>query len=555
VNVLKNRHRRASISGNANSIRASAVALAVILSVPVLLVVPLAGPVSPSEPSSPRLLDVQNGSSPFVSSSAGLSSFTIAATSGDTVFVGEVNNWGPPSDTLGSSWKLLINFGAESTLVYSATLASSGADTISIGSGNAGWAVEVATGSVLATGYGTDPATPTPIGTNSLFVFSDYSYSGHCPTSGGTAWQFGCVEGGCGCYWLGGFSQNAAAGIAAELSANLSSGGFMWFELYGPAVPPINVPVGPNPAQAALDPNGSQIWVSDVNAYEIYIINTTSLSVVKTIRLSIAPFGIAFSPNGSDAWVSGRYPNTVVEISTTTYSVIASIPIPVSDAFAYMLAVSPNGTQVWVTDYYHNVTIINASNALIMAEFLAIPYGDPGFVTAIAFSADGETVYLGLTATNNTSMGVVAYNATTRTLAWAQGLGGGISISGVIGSKNGEEVFVTNDTSPGSSFEILNATTGLIISRVTFPTLRTEDFSTLAESPDGSVVWFAASHPGSDEVLVAVYTANDMIAGTWTDPTVTGSTSLTMAPNGETIYTLTDGGSTYLSVYHPVYPN
>jgi YVTN family beta-propeller protein len=502
----------------------------------------LYGPV-PSAPSVP---------SPFDTIAGGVGNFTILATSGDSVFVGEVDNWGPPSDTMGSSWTLLLNFGQESTLVYRATFGSSGADTISIGSGNAGWAVEVLAGSVLAMGYGANPVTPAPIDTNALFLISDYSYSGHCPTSGGTSSQIDCVEAACGCYWLGSFSQSAPAGIRAELSTNSSSGGFMWLELNGPAVPPDHVEVGSNPGQAALDPNGSQVWVTDVDSRAISVVNTTSLAVVRTIFLSVEPFGIAFSPNGSAVWVSGRDPNTAVEISTTNYSVIATVAIPVPDAYAYMLAVSPNGSQVWVTDYYHNITIINATSATILTEFLTLPYDDPGFMTAISFSNDGQSVYIGYTASDNSSMGVVDYNATTRTINWAQGMGGGISFPGVLESRNGSEVFAVNDTPLGTAFTVLNATTGAVIATHPMPTLRTEDFSTLAESPDGSAVWFAASHPGSNAELVAVYTASALVAGMWADPTVSGSTSLTLAADGGTAYCPTDGGSSYLMVWSPL---
>ena len=309
---------------------------------------------------------------------------------------------------------------------------------------------------------------------------------------------------------------------------------------------PVQVEVGPNPAQAALTPDGAQIWVTDASSNQVYIINTSSLLVTRTIGLPTTPYGIAFSPNGSDAWVSGRNPNVAVELSTSTESVISTVSVPVLDAYPYMIAVSPNGTQVWMSEYYHNVTIINARTATIMSELLVLPQGDTGGVTAMSFSPDGRAVYFGFTGLPISSNVVVAYNATTRTMLWSSTIDCAGSVGGIIESPDEGNVYVLNDSTPGAEFNVLGAKEGSIVARIPLPTIRVEDFSTMAVTDGGYAVWFAGSEPGNDAVLVGVNSTADSIGVIDYDPDVNGSTSLSLAQNRGTAYALADGGSPYL---------
>jgi YVTN family beta-propeller protein len=308
----------------------------------------------------------------------------------------------------------------------------------------------------------------------------------------------------------------------------------------------VQVPVGPNPVQAALSPDAKQIWVTDASSDQVYIIDAGSLRVIQIIHLPTTPYGIAISPNGSDAWVSGRNPNVALELSTSSYSTVAVVAIPVSNAYPYMIAISPNGTEIWVSDYFANVTIINARTATIMAELLVLPQDSSGGATAMTFSPDGRVVYLGFTGLPISSDVLVAYNATTRAIIWSSNVQCAGSIAGIIESPDGKRVYVLNDSTPGAEFNVLGANAGDILARVPMPTIRVEDFSTLGFMYGGAAVWFAGSQPGNDAVLVGIGTTSYSVGVVDYDAAVNGSTSLIVAQNNATAYALGDGGSPYL---------
>ena len=315
----------------------------------------------------------------------------------------------------------------------------------------------------------------------------------------------------------------------------------------------VAVVLGPNPVQAVVTPNGSQVWVTDALLNTVYVVNSVTLQVEVQIPLPAAPYGLAFSPAGSSAWISARYPNMAIEVSTSNYSVVATVPIPVNDAYPYMIAVNPGNGDVWVSDYYHNITIINGTSATIESELLVLPPGDPGFVTAMAFGPNGQDVFVGYTAQSDPADGLVAYNASTGAVVWSDGVEDGGSFGGIAVSSDGRTLFALNDSTPGAEFSFVNAQTGAMFARTPLPAIRIEDFSTPAFTCDSTSVWFAASQPGIDGLLVGVSVATEKIVVEATDSDIPGSTSLSLTPSGQTAFAVgVDGAYKPLVAWSPI---
>ena len=148
------------------------------------------------------------------------------------------------------------------------------------------------------------------------------------------------------------------------------------------AVTTINV--GSGPEGVAVSPDGSSVWVANLDSDTVSRINTTT-NAVTPITVGDYPFGVAVSPDGSSVWVPNQGSNTVSRINTTTNAVtsitVGSGPIGV--------AVSPDGSSVWVTNQGGNtVSRINTTtNAVTSINVGDVPYG-------VVVSPDGSSVWV-----------------------------------------------------------------------------------------------------------------------------------------------------------------
>jgi hypothetical protein len=174
----------------------------------------------------------------FVSTGGGAGTFTISATSGDTLIVFEWDTQLTPHDSQSNTFGLVIASGVGLLAIWNTTLSATGTDTVTIGSGSPstfmGWGVTVADGRTLASGD-TNPATPSSLaeGAIGLFAASFHNNAG-CQTQGGTAWAVtGCLT--ISPFAEGAFSQNVTSGSSPEFSANATNGGtvddFVWTEI------------------------------------------------------------------------------------------------------------------------------------------------------------------------------------------------------------------------------------------------------------------------------------------------------------------------------------
>ena len=153
------------------------------------------------------------------------------------------------------------------------------------------------------------------------------------------------------------------------------------------AVTTINV--GSGPEGVAVSPDGSSVWVANLDSDTVSRINTTT-NAVTPITVGSTPFGVVVSPDGSSVWVTNYGSGTVSRINTTTNAVT---PITVGTN-PYGVVVSPDGSSVWVANLGSDtVSRINTTtNAVTPINVGNNPYG-------VAVSPDGSSVWV----TNNDS--------------------------------------------------------------------------------------------------------------------------------------------------------
>ena len=106
------------------------------------------------------------------------------------------------------------------------------------------------------------------------------------------------------------------------------------------------IPVGSFPYWVAVNPNGTQAYVTNYSSATVSVIKTANRAVVATIPVGSLPTGVAFTPDGTHANVTNTgYLGTVSVIDTASNTVVATIPV--NRPFA--VAVSPNGQDVYVS--------------------------------------------------------------------------------------------------------------------------------------------------------------------------------------------------------------
>lgn len=95
----------------------------------------------------------------------------------------------------------------------------------------------------------------------------------------------------------------------------------------------------------AADPDDRHVFVANLAAGTVSVINTATNTITHTIPVGTNPRSIAVAPDGERAYVSNLGSDSISVISTDSNTVIHTIPViaPVS------LAITQNGRQLFAT--------------------------------------------------------------------------------------------------------------------------------------------------------------------------------------------------------------
>jgi YVTN family beta-propeller protein len=151
--------------------------------------------------------------------------------------------------------------------------------------------------------------------------------------------------------------------------------------------------VGDGPLGVALSTDGRYLYVALYNADRVAIIDTDSLSVVKTLTVGDAPWGVAVGAEGAYVFVTNSGSNSVSLIDTGSQTVSATYS---TGGQPFGVAAPSNGTYAYVVNHAGN-SLTKITPALAAVETIAAGeidggYGLGAFFGAVPPDAPGDLV-------------------------------------------------------------------------------------------------------------------------------------------------------------------
>ncbi|MEK4235841.1 Ig-like domain-containing protein [Paenibacillus sp. FSL H7-0714] len=251
------------------------------------------------------------------------------------------------------------------------------------------------------------------------------------------------------------------------------------------------IKVGNQPNSAAINPNKTQVFVTNRADGTVSVIDPSTDTVISTIAVGTWPHGVAFNSDGSKAYVANYSSNSVSVINTATLSVIRTISvsdnpvamvvigdrlyltqsgrsevsvldvksdtviskIPVSSS-PYGLSVNPAGSKIYVATV--SGTTLDVIDTVTNKVEATIPVGGPAYATEV--SPDGSKVYV----VNALSNSVTVVNAITNQVETTMSVGSTPYVIGL--SKDGSQAFTVNYGA--SNMSVIDTTKNTVIKTI-----------------------------------------------------------------------------------------
>jgi YVTN family beta-propeller protein len=283
------------------------------------------------------------------------------------------------------------------------------------------------------------------------------------------------------------------------------------------------VPVGPNPANVAVTPDGTKAYVTNAGANSVSVINTGNNTVSATVTVGPHPVDVAVTPDGTKAYVTNAGANSVSVINTSMDLVAATVLVGNRPAD---VAITPNGTKAYVTNVGSNsVSVINTGTNVVVAT---VPVGrNP---SDMAITPDGAKAYVANTGTKSVSV----INTSTDLVAATVLVGN--RPADVAITPNGTKAYVTNAGS--NSVSVINTGTDTVPTTVNVGPVPVD----VVITPDGTKAY--VTNAGANSVSV-INTSTDTVLTTVTVGSNPVDTAIT--GNGAKAY-VTNAGSNSVSV-------
>jgi RHS repeat-associated protein len=169
------------------------------------------------------------------------------------------------------------------------------------------------------------------------------------------------------------------------------------------------VAVGAYPYGIAANPTGSEVWVTSASTGDISVIGTATNAVTNTI-IGVGTNGIAL--NGGKAYASMGPSLSVIDAGSKT--LLTSIGLP---SAGYGVAVNAAGTKAYVALYYADAVAVVDLTSLTLVGTIATGTNPLG----VAMNAAGSKAYVTLSGGNTVAEIDVATNAVSYTYTVGQG--------------------------------------------------------------------------------------------------------------------------------------
>ena len=148
------------------------------------------------------------------------------------------------------------------------------------------------------------------------------------------------------------------------------------------------IPVGSYPYVVAVDPATGTVYVTNIAADTVSVIEAATHAITATIPVGRQPFGVAVDPVTRTVYVADSINDTVSVIDAATRTVTATIPV---GFYPFGVAVDPSTHTVYVTNNGGDdtVSVIDAATRAVTAT---IPVGS--YPRGVAVDPAAGTVYV-----------------------------------------------------------------------------------------------------------------------------------------------------------------
>jgi YVTN family beta-propeller protein len=343
---------------------------------------------------------------------------------------------------------------------------------------------------------------------------------GHSPagfndiTSGNDNGQYGGYNAGPGwdpCTGLGTPNGNALlVPPSPHPVVHVANGGDNTVKIYDPVAGTIaaSIAAGPNPFEIAVNPAGTQAWVSDASGSTVTIIDTASRAVTGTVTITsgASPAAVVFTPDGATAYVSDSGNGTIAVVSTASGTVTSTITVGGDPRDS---AVTPDGSTVYVAD--HSQGVVYAISTATHTVTATITLTGGSYPAGLAISPDGSLVYAANNGSANVSVISTATNTVTATIPV------GDHPNSVAFTPSGAAAYVVNGG--GNTVSVISTATGTVTATI----------------PVGAEPLNVAFNPAGTIAYVTNYNDNTVSVISTATKTVTGTATGFASPRGITI--------------------
>jgi len=236
-------------------------------------------------------------------------------------------------------------------------------------------------------------------------------------------------------------------------------------------------------------------YIANNSANTVSVVDIANNTVVKTIPVGNAPYGVAVNQAGTSAYVTNSGSNTVSVISTSTNNVVATVNV---QSGPLDIAITPSGKTVYVSNGNSNsVSVINTGTKKVTAN---IPVQNP---VGLAVNPNGAFLYVVSSGPGN----VLVISTLTNAIVTTISVGTNIPVAMVI-SPDGATAYVTN----------YNAQTVSVIRTADNAVINTINVGAgpfgASISPDGHWLYVANYNAGGGNLVTVVDTRSQTVAGT-----------------------------------------
>jgi YVTN family beta-propeller protein len=275
------------------------------------------------------------------------------------------------------------------------------------------------------------------------------------------------------------------------------------------------VRTGFNPIGVAVTPDGAFAYVANNGSSSVSVISTSTNAVVATVPVGGSPIGVAITPNGAFAYVATNGSSSVSVISTSTNAVVATVTGVIDPL---RVAITPDGAFAYVTNSLaETVTVIDTSSNVIAGT---IPIGDgPGGgldnAAGIAITPSGQFAYV----VNYAQSAVEVIATSSNTVIDTVPVNGATDVAF---APSGEFAYVTSE--PRNSVFVIKTSTNTAIGAID---QQSGGPFGLAFTPDGAFAYVADFW---GDYISVINTATNAIAATIPEGAGSGPSNIAITP-------------------------